>query len=169
MKATTFNFGKLVALGLLAGSTFVANAATGPFKMALPENGPAADAIKAGQYQQAVIELNNSATDLFSKQISLCVAHTQLSQFALAEKACSQAIVTARRLEGETSSNKREMRALAFSNRGVTRLLMQDPVAALEDFEQAQSLSSTEYGQYNLSLLQQKLKAAVVPVLTAAN
>jgi len=60
------------------------------------------------------------------------------------------------------------MRALALSNRGVTRLLQQDNVAALADFEQSQSLSKTDYGQYNLALLQQKLKAAVSPVLTAA-
>jgi len=168
MKATTLQLSKMVALGLLAASSYVATAATGPFKMALPENGPAADAIKAGQYQQALEQIAHIDSDLFSKQISLCVAHTQLSQFSQAEQACSQAIVTVRRLEGESATTKREMRALAFSNRGVTRLLLQDPVAALADFEQADALSSTAISQYNLELLQQKLKAAVTPVLTAA-
>jgi HPt (histidine-containing phosphotransfer) domain-containing protein len=171
MKATSLSFGKKVAVMLLASSSFVATAATtGGFKMVLIEDTPGVGKIKAGLYQDGIAEASASTdkqADLFSKQMSLCVAYTHLAQFKQAEQACSAAIYAARRAEGTDSSYKREMRSFAHTNRGVARLLGQDPVAALADFQLATTLEQSDINQHNLTLLNDKIKA-VSPVYTAA-
>ncbi len=62
MKATSFSFGKKVAVMLLASSSFVASAATSGFKMVLIEDTPGVSKIKAGLYQDGVAEAT-AATD----------------------------------------------------------------------------------------------------------
>ena len=59
------------------------------------------------------------------------------------------------------------MRSFAHTNRGVARLLGQDPVAALADFQQATTLEQSEINQHNLALLNEKMKA-LSPVYTAS-
>ena len=170
MKATSLSFGKKVAVMLLASSSFVASAATSGFKMVLIEDTPGVSKIKAGLYQDGVAEATaatDKQADAFSKHMSLCVAYTHMAQFKQAEQACSSAIYAARRAEGSDSSYKREMRSFAHTNRGVARLMGQDPVAALADFQQATTLEQSEINQHNLALLNEKMKA-VSPVYTAS-
>ncbi|WP_233079545.1 hypothetical protein [Rheinheimera soli] len=169
MKATSFSFGKKVAVMLLASSSFVATATTGGFKMVLIEDTPGVSKIKAGLYQEGVAEATatDKQADAFSKHMSLCVAYTHMAEFKQAEQACSSAIYAARRAEGSDSSYKREMRSFAHTNRGVARLMGQDPVAALADFQQATTLEQSEINEHNLALLNEKIKA-VSPVYTAS-
>ncbi|MDF3126981.1 hypothetical protein [Rheinheimera sp. 1928-s] len=169
MKATSLSFGKKVAVMLLASSSFVATATTGGFKMVLIEDTPGVSKIKAGLYQEGVAEATatDKQADAFSKHMSLCVAYTHMAEFKQAEQACSSAIYAARRAEGSDSSYKREMRSFAHTNRGVARLMGQDPVAALADFQQATTLEQSEINQHNLALLNEKIKA-VSPVYTAS-
>ena len=172
MKATSLSFGKKVAVTmLLASSSFVATAATGGFQMVLIENTPGVNKIKAGLYQDGIAEAtaaSDKQADLFSKHMSLCVAYTHLTQFEQAEQSCSAAIHAARRAESADSSSKREMRSFAYTNRGVARLMGQDPVAALADFQQATTLEQSAINQHNLELLNAKIKG-ISPVYTAAN
>lgn len=169
MKATSLSFGKKVAVMLLASSSFVASAATSGFKMVLIEDTPGVSKIKAGLYQDGVAEATaaDKQADSFSKNMSLCVAYTHMAEFKQAEQACSSAIYAARRAESTDSSYKREMRSFAYTNRGVARLMGQDPVAALADFQQATTLEQSEINKHNLALLNEKLKAAS-PVYTAS-
>jgi hypothetical protein len=170
MKATSFSFGKKVAVMLLASSSFVATAETGGFKMVLIEATPGVSKIKAGLYQDGIAETvaaTDQQADSFSKHMSLCVAYTHMAEFKQAEQACSAAIYAARRAEGADSNYKREMRSFAHTNRGVARLMGQDPVAALADFKQATALEQSAINQHNLALLNEKIKA-VSPVYTAS-
>lgn len=162
MKATSLSFGKKVAVMLLASSCFVATAETGGYKMVLIENTPGSHKIKAGQYQDGIAEVTSATSreaDVFSKQMSLCVAYTHLADFVQAEQSCSAAIYAARRVGTADLGHQRQMRSFAHTNRGVARLLGQDPVAALADFQQATALEQSSINQHNLTLLHEKIKA----------
>jgi Flp pilus assembly protein TadD len=156
MTFTAKKFATAVALSVLASSPFLASAASNGYKMVLIENTPGVTTIQAGQLQQGISEVTNyrgADADNFSLQMSLCVAYSRLNQIDLAQSACSKAVSLAQTTPALPTDAKREMRALAYSNRGVMHVLANDRVAALEDFKRAVSLQTNEINQHNLARL----------------
>lgn len=156
MTFTAKKFATAVALSVLASSPFLASAASNGYKMVLIEDTPGVTTIQAGQLQQGISEVTNyrgAEVDSFSLQMSLCVAYSRLSQIDQAQSACSKAVSLAQSTPAMPTTAKREMRALAYSNRGVMHVLANDKVAALEDFKRAVSLQTNDINQHNLARL----------------
>ncbi|WP_019676925.1 hypothetical protein [Arsukibacterium perlucidum] len=156
MKFTAKKFATAVALSVLASSPFLASAASNGYKMVLIEDTPGVTTIQAGQLQQGISEVTNyrgAEADSFSLQMSLCVAYSRLGQLDQAQTACSKAVSLAQSSPTLPTDAKREMRALAYSNRGVMHVLANDRVAALEDFKRAVSLNTNDINQHNLARL----------------
>ncbi|WP_333606872.1 tetratricopeptide repeat protein [Arsukibacterium sp.] len=149
-------FATAVALSVLASSPFLASAASNGYKMVLIEDTPGADTIQAGELEQGIKEVTTSLSldaDGFSRSMALCVAYSRLGQLAQAEASCNSAVNQARTYASAPRAIKREMRALAFSNRGVMHLLAGNRVAALEDFKQAVSIDKNDISVANLERL----------------
>lgn len=145
-----------LAVVLLSSSPLLASAAGNGYKMALIEDAPGAEYIKAGQFAQAIELAQNPRSvdsDPFYRQVSLCVSYSRTAQFELAETACNQAVQLAATLQAVPRSAKREMRALALNNRGVMSLVAGDKVAALQDFMQAVRLDNSDLTLANLERL----------------
>ncbi|HAW91666.1 MULTISPECIES: hypothetical protein [unclassified Arsukibacterium] len=156
MTFTAKKFATAVALSVLASSPFLASAASNGYKMVLIEDTPGVTTIQAGQLQQGISEVTNyrgAEADSFSLHMSLCVAYSRLNQIDLAQSACNKAVSLAQTTPALPTDAKREMRALAYSNRGVMHVLASDKVAALEDFKRAVSLNTNDINQHNLARL----------------
>ncbi|KKO44541.1 hypothetical protein WG68_14655 [Arsukibacterium ikkense] len=156
MTFTAKKFATAVALSVLASSPFLASAASNGYKMVLIEDTPGVTTIQAGQLQQGISEVTSyrgADADSFSLHMSLCVAYSRLNQLDQAQSACSKAVSLAQSTPAIPSDAKREMRALAYSNRGVMHVLANDRVAALDDFKRAVSLKTSDINQHNLARL----------------
>jgi Flp pilus assembly protein TadD len=146
----------IVALSVLSSSPFLAFAANNGYKMTLIEDTPGVTTIQAGQLAQGISEVTNyrgATADSFSLQMSLCVAYSRLNQIDQAQSACSKAVTLAQSTSAMPADAKREMRALAYSNRGVMHVLASNKVAALDDFKRAVSLNANAINQHNLARL----------------
>lgn len=156
MTNSTRKFITSLAVVLLSSSPLLASAAGSGYKMALIEDAPGAEYIKAGQFADAITQAqgaNATKTEPFYRQVSLCVSYSSTAQFGLAETSCNDAVQLAAALQSIPRSAKREMRALALNNRGVMNLMAGDKVAALQDFMQAVRLDNSELTLANLERL----------------
>lgn len=154
-----------LAMVMLTSSPLLASAAGTGYKMALIEDAPGAEYIKAGDYTLAIEQAQSARladTEPFYRQVSLCVSYSRTGQFALADKACNEAVQQATALQAIPRSAKREMRALALNNRGVLSLVSGDKVAALQDFMQAVRLDNSELTLANLERLTTSINGADV-------
>ncbi|WP_423187604.1 hypothetical protein ACO1PK_05165 [Alishewanella sp. d11] len=145
-----------LAVVLLSSSPLLASAASTGYKMALIEDAPGAAFIKAGQFAEAIAQVQAEDADKsepFYRQVSLCVAYSSTADFTLAATACGDAVQLAANLQAIPRSAKREMRALALNNRGVMHLMAGDKVAALQDFIQAVRIDNSELTLANLERL----------------
>ncbi|ARD20806.1 MULTISPECIES: hypothetical protein [Shewanella] len=152
----------LIAASLLLASSpmVMADAAENSrYKMVLIEDTPGVDAIQSGDLIEG-IELTksakHSAIDTYTRNLNLCVGYTKLSQFDIAEKACSDAVRMA--VNEETLPSMR-MRAYAFNNRGVMKVLANDNIGALEDFRQAAKATKDPIYKQNLTRLEAALNS----------
>lgn len=156
MTHSTRKFITSLAVVMLSSSPLLASAAGAGYKMAVIEDAPGAEYIKAGQFADAIALVQaakTTNTEPFYRQVSLCVSYSSTAQFDLAETACNDAVQLAATLQAIPRSAKREMRALALNNRGVMNLMAGDKVAALHDFMQAVRLDSSEITLANLERL----------------
>lgn len=162
MKARSVKLGGTLALMLMASGSFLASASTNGYKMVLIEDTPGAAALQAGQFDQGINEtLNSSAeVDNFSRQMSLCVGFTKSGQLQQAATACDNAVTAAQQFHHVSSSEKREMRAYALTNRGVLQLLQNNNLAALADFKRAAELNRSDVNVHNLQRLEVALNKA---------
>jgi hypothetical protein len=162
MKARSVKLGSSLALMLMASGSFLASANTNGYKMVLIEDTPGVAALQAGQFDQGISEtLNSSAeVDNFSRQMSLCVGFTKSGKLEQASGACDSAVSAAQQFHHVSSSDKREMRAYALTNRGVLRLLQNNNLSALADFKRAAELNRSDVSQHNLQRLELALNKA---------
>uniref|UniRef100_A0A486XW35 FOG: TPR repeat n=1 Tax=Rheinheimera sp. BAL341 TaxID=1708203 RepID=A0A486XW35_9GAMM len=162
MKARSVKLGSSLALMLMASGSFLASASTNGYKMVLIENTPGVAALQAGQFDQGIHETLNSTAEVddFSRQMSLCVGFTKSAQLDKAVVACDNAVSAAQQLHSVSSSDKREMRAYALTNRGVLRLLQNNNLAALADFNRAAELNRSAVSLHNLQRLELALNSA---------
>jgi hypothetical protein len=163
MQARSVKLSSALALMLMASGSFLASANTNGYKMVLIEDTPGVAALRAGQLDLGITETLASSvaqTDNFSRQMSLCVGFTKSSKLDQAEQACNSAVAAAQQFVHVNSSDKREMRAHALTNRGVLRLLQNNNVAALADFNRAAELNSNTVSLHNLQRLELALNKA---------
>lgn len=162
MKARSVKLGSSLALMLMASGSFLASANTNGYKMVLIEDTPGVAALQAGQFDQGISEtLNSSAeVDNFSRQMSLCVGFTKSGKLEQASGACDSAVAAAQQFHYVSSSEKREMRAYALTNRGVLHLLQNNNLSALADFKRAAELNRSDVNQHNLQRLELALNKA---------
>ncbi|GAB59880.1 hypothetical protein [Rheinheimera nanhaiensis] len=162
MKARSVKLGSTLALMLMASGSFLASANTNGYKMVLIEDTPGVAALQAGQFDQGITETLNSSVEVdnFSRQMSLCVGFTKSAQLDKAATACDSAVSAAQQLHLVSSSEKREMRAYALTNRGVLRLLQNNNLAALADFSRAAELNRSDVNLHNLQRLELALNKA---------
>jgi hypothetical protein len=163
MKARAIKLGSSLALMLMASGSFLASANTNGYKMVLIEDTPGAAALQAGQFDQGISETlasNAAEADNFARQMSLCVGFTKSGKLTQAEQACNGAVAAVQQFQLVSSSEKREMRAHALTNRGVMRLLQNNNLAALADFSRAAELNSSTISLHNLQRLELALNKA---------
>lgn len=162
MKARVIKLGSTLALMLMASGSFLASANTNGYKMVLIEDAPGVAALQAGQFDQGITETLNSSVEVdnFSRQMSLCVGFTKTGKLEQATAACDNAVSAAQQLHLVSSSDKREMRAYALTNRGVLRLLQNNNLAALADFNRAAELNRSDVSLHNLQRLELALNKA---------
>lgn len=162
MKARSIKLGSSLALMLMASGSFLASANTNGYKMVLIEDTPGVAALQAGQFDQGISETLNSRAEVdnFSRQMNLCVGFTKSAQLDKATQACDSAVAAAQQLYSVSRSDIREMRAYALTNRGVLRLLQNNNLAALADFNQATELNRSDISVHNLQRLELALNNA---------
>ncbi|MEE2002162.1 hypothetical protein QWY20_11930 [Alkalimonas sp. MEB108] len=130
------------------------------YQMAIVETTPGASAIQQGDAATGLNTLQTSKadTDAFARTMALCVANTQLADISGASSACTRAITLARSQAQASAAERREMQALALSNRGVMHWVAQDLAKAQQDFQRAAKLSDSELVQHNLQQFSSRLE-----------
>ena len=155
----TSKFASIIVTGLLltcASNVFAAAEST-RYKMVLIENMPGVDAIQSGDPMEGISlteSAKRSAIDTYTRNLNLCVGYTKMSKFEIAEKACSEAVKMA--VNADTLPSMK-MRAYAYNNRGVMKILSNDSQGALEDFKKAAKATHEPIYKQNLLRLETEL------------
>lgn len=160
MKASLLSSLKPVAALLLACFAGVVSASD-HYQMAIVQATPGAADIQNGAIEQGLLELNSvsrAKADLFGKTMALCVANTRLAEYESATPACNRAVHLARTNALASSAERREMQALALTNRGVMHWVSLDVAKAQQDFQRAAKLSDSELVQNNLQQFEGRLE-----------
>lgn len=162
MKARLVKLSGALAMVLMTSGSFLASANTNGYKMVVIEHMPGSAALQAGKLDQGINETLNSSVEVdnFARQMSLCVGFTKAGQLQQAEQACNDAVSAAQQFTQVNSSEKRDMRGHALTNRGVLRLLQNNNLAALADFNRAAELNRSEVSLHNLKRLEAALNRA---------
>jgi Flp pilus assembly protein TadD len=114
------------------------------FEMVVVGNRASGDLVSKGDYQTAVDRITSRYTGYpFATATNLCAALSMLGEFDQAEPHCNKAIKLAdkkpvpapRSWKGRNQMTSQQ--ALAYSNRGVLRMLSGDASGAEEDFQVA--------------------------------
>ncbi|MCC4833002.1 hypothetical protein Q4601_02975 [Shewanella sp. 1_MG-2023] len=153
----------MIAASLLiacSGSVFAAAVETTSYKMVLIENMPGVDAIQAGDLVEGIAltkSAKRSAIDTYTRNLNLCVGYTKMSKYEIAEEACTEAVKMAVNADKLPSM---QMRAYAYNNRGVMKVLANDNTGALEDFKKAAKATHEPIYKQNLLRLEAELNNA---------
>ncbi|MCG9695502.1 hypothetical protein [Shewanella sp. Isolate11] len=152
---------ELIAAGILLtiSSTAFADFEKSQYKMVVIEDTPGVEALQSGDVAHGV-QMTQSAEadelDTYTRNLNLCVGYTKLAQFNEAEKACSAAVDGA--LHTSLAASK-EIRAYAFNNRGVMKLMKNDNLGALADFKRAVEAKENSIYKHNLTRLETALNS----------
>ncbi|QYK01813.1 hypothetical protein [Shewanella psychrotolerans] len=152
---------ELIAAGFLLtmSSTAFANLDNSQYKMVVIKDTPGVEALQSGDTEKGV-EITKSAEanelDHYTRNLNLCVGYTKLAQFDEAEKACSAAVASSLSASLAPSA---DIRAYAFNNRGVMKLMANDNLGALEDFKRAAKATDNVIYKYNLTRLETALNS----------
>lgn len=156
MKARKVKLGSTLALALMGSCSFLATAADHGYKMVIIDEAPGVEALQSGHFAEGIqTTLDTPAweIDKFTRNMNLCVGFTKLGEFKQAETACTNAINSAK-FQQAPQALKREMRAYAYTNRGVSRSLSDDRNGALEDFKRSAELNGSTVTLHNLAILE---------------
>lgn len=109
--------------------------------------------IKNGDYHTGIKSLSRSSSvSKFDKSMGLCVAYLQANSFTNAEVACTDAI-TAIETHQSTGHKAKELKALAYNNRGIVKYFQDDAYGALVDLSTAVKLSDDPLIVSNINYL----------------
>ncbi|MBU1439364.1 MAG: hypothetical protein KJ930_02280 [Gammaproteobacteria bacterium] len=147
----------LWATSLLLAS-FASIAGSNGYKMVVIEEDLIAGAISAGNLSSVLADSAVvKADDVFARQMSLCVAYAKTERFDLAAEACNKAVIVSRQNATRPTENVRTLKSYAYSNRGVSKILIGDNIGALADFQRADDIESSAVSQHNLNKLVMQL------------
>jgi Flp pilus assembly protein TadD len=148
MKNSTFAI--IIVSTLLTAITLVPLRATADevarshYQMVAVGNQSSGKLVIKGDYQLAVDRINGRYTGYpFANATNLCVALSMLGQLDQADPHCNEAVELASKPAAPGPKNRKTrdqiatQRALAYSNRGVMRILSGDESGAEEDFRMA--------------------------------
>ena len=160
MKAKLSLIAQPVAALLLACNAGLVSASD-YYQMAIVQATPGAADIQSGAIEQGLLKLGETSansSDLFGKTMALCVANTRLAEYDTAMPACNRAVHLARTNALASSAERREMQALALTNRGVLHWVSHDVAKAQQDFQRAAQLSDSALVQNNLQQFEGRLQ-----------
>lgn len=152
---------ELIAAGFLLtiSSAAFADLEKSQYKMVVIKDTPGVEALQSGDVAKGV-NLTQAAEanelDSYTRNLNLCVGYTKLAKFEEAEKACSAAVNNA--LSSSLTPNA-DIRAYAFNNRGVMKLMANDNLGALEDFKRAAKVANNGIYKHNLIRLETALNS----------
>ncbi|WP_445775642.1 hypothetical protein [Shewanella sp.] len=141
------------------------NISSTAYKMVLVEDVPGMTALQAGHIEEglsATLSASKYTVDDYSRYVNLCAGYVQMSDMEKAEKACSAAVKSARSLVAVPSMS---VRAYAYNNRGIMKLMNNDNLGALADFKRAAKVDSSGIYKHNLERLETALNSAQTGVL----
>ncbi len=152
---------ELIAAGILLtiSSTAFADFEKSQYKMVVIEDTPGVEALQSGDVAQGVAMTQSAEAnqlDTYTRNLNLCVGFTKLAEFDKAEKACSTAVSSA---QHHTLSARNDIRAYAYNNRGVMKLMQNDNLGALADFKRAVEAKNDGIYQHNLTRLETALNS----------
>jgi hypothetical protein len=130
------------------------------YKMVLVEDVPGVNALQSGDVEAgltATLSASKFAVDDYSRNVNLCAGYVQLADMKKAQKACSAAVKSART---QVAIPSMTVRAYAYNNRGVMKLLNNDNLGALADFKYAAKVDHSEIYQHNVKRLEAALNNA---------
>ncbi|MCT8987979.1 hypothetical protein [Shewanella phaeophyticola] len=130
------------------------------YKMVLVEDVPGVDALQTGHVEEglnATLAASKYTVDDYSRNVNLCAGYVQMSDMEKAQKACSAAVKSARSLVAVPSMS---VRAYAYNNRGVMKLMNHDNLGALADFKRAAKVDNSSIYKHNLKRLEAALNTA---------
>ncbi|GLX79431.1 hypothetical protein tinsulaeT_27710 [Thalassotalea insulae] len=134
----------LPATILLCTSSAIANTNNENFTVAVIQDAVGSENLIAGNYHQGLTDLSSKvSSDRFARLMGYCVAHIKTYKLAAAESSCTSAI-SALSSNAARGRKGKELKALAYSNRGIARFLNDDNLSAYEDFSTAKALSSNK-------------------------
>lgn len=151
------NLTKLLALSLLAltsANVYADAASSAKYKMVVIENTPGVDALQSGDVSKGMA-LTRAASkyelDTYTRSLNLCVGYTRLSELEKVKKACTDAVNAARYTNAPTEV---DLKAYAYNNRAIAKLMANDKIGALEDFKKAAAAGKHEIYIDNLNRLE---------------
>jgi hypothetical protein len=156
-----------LAASLLCGSSLSVLANEFPFKIAVIQNAVGTKDISSGNYNKFINSQPNDDTieGAFERNMNLCAAYINTAKYDKSESACTAAINT---LELISLSRQKSLylKALSFSNRGVSRYLNDDVTGSMDDFTTAILADGNTITKSNLKiakhgLLKEEEKSAV--------
>ncbi|AZG71857.1 hypothetical protein [Shewanella livingstonensis] len=127
------------------------------YKMVLIEDVPGVNALQSGDIQQgltATLSASKYSVDDYSRNVNLCAGYVQLSDMKNAAKACDAAVRSA---HTQVAIPSMTVRAYAYNNRGIMKLLNNDKLGALADFKYAAKVDDSGIYQHNVDRLQASL------------
>lgn len=155
----------LTASASVMANTQGQNMSSTAYKMVLVEDVPGVSALQAGNVEEgltATLSASKYTVDDYSRNVNLCAGYVQMSDMEKAEKACSAAVKSARSLVAIPSMS---VRAYAYNNRGVMKLMNNDNLGALADFKRAAKVDSSSIYKHNLERLEATLNTVQTGML----
>ncbi|MGI2170308.1 hypothetical protein ACROAE_08940 [Shewanella sp. MF05960] len=155
----------LTASASVMANTQGQNMSSTAYKMVLVEDVPGVSALQAGNVEEgltATLSASKYTVDDYSRNVNLCAGYVQMADMEKAEKACSAAVKSARSLVAIPSMS---VRAYAYNNRGVMKLMNNDNLGALADFKRAAKVDSSSIYKHNLERLEATLNTVQTGML----
>jgi tetratricopeptide (TPR) repeat protein len=155
---------KILTAGIFAASAPIALGEETPsaYVMTVVHDQADGDQVIAGAYNMAIRNITSGTgkgVRKFAAQNNLCVAYAKTNKLPQAAEACSRALLANEPIYAAAydATSKRDLRAVALSNRGVIHAVSGDAGRAREDFKAAMRLSSAlASAAENLAVLEAK-------------
>ncbi len=129
-----------------------------PFKIAVIKHASGSEDIALGKASKFIDGFTNDIGDevFFEDNMSLCAAYIKTSTLHKSEAACTAAINSLKTINA-SSTKAQYLKALSYSNRGVSRYLNEDIAGSMDDFTTAILIDVNTITKSNLILMKQRL------------
>jgi hypothetical protein len=128
------------------------------FQVAIIKDFPGSHEISSGEFAKSIKYLTktNVRHSSFEINMGLCVAYIKMNNTDKSEAACTKAINDAK-LSKVTSQQSTYLKAVSYSNRGISRYLENDISGAIEDLTFAATIDANAITKNNLQVVKSKL------------